>query len=175
MVDSRWRRRAIDSTQPTSPRGLPRCADSRTAAHSFSEKGSFTRSFQREGGASATTTKAMAGASEPIAKAIPSGPLRAFTKLGPQSVSLNVSANNAKVLMGLYRKALVPLLVYMPHPTGVLVGMISHRMSAAYPSHEAAHPSVMQRTQDNVVVIEHPLVRKPFQIVDLLRFMKDSL
>ena len=173
MIDFRLRRRAIDSTQPTSPRGLPRCADSRTAAHSFSERGSFTRSFQREGGAS--KTKAVAGASEPIAKAIPSGRFRAFAKPGPQSVSLNVSANNAKVLMGLYRKALVPLLVYMPHPTGVLVGMISHRMSAAYPSHEAAHPSVMQRTQENVVVIGHPLVRKPFQIVDLLRFMKDSL
>lgn len=45
-VDSRFRRRAIDSTQSSSPNGLPRCADSRTAANSASLNGVLTRSTQ---------------------------------------------------------------------------------------------------------------------------------
>ncbi len=46
IVDSRSRRRAIDSTQASSPSGLPRCADSRTDANSFSKSGSLTRPTQ---------------------------------------------------------------------------------------------------------------------------------
>ncbi len=44
IVDSRLRRRAMDSTHPSSPSGLPRWADSRTAANSASDRGVLTRS-----------------------------------------------------------------------------------------------------------------------------------
>ncbi len=43
MVDSRLSRLAMDSTQSGSPSGLPRCAESRTAANSGSDSGVLTR------------------------------------------------------------------------------------------------------------------------------------
>ena len=46
IVDSRLSRRAIDSTQPSSPSGLPRCVDNRTADNSFSVSGVLTRWVQ---------------------------------------------------------------------------------------------------------------------------------
>ena len=45
-VDSSSRRRAVDSTQASLPKGLPRFRLQRTAAISFSVKGSFTRLVQ---------------------------------------------------------------------------------------------------------------------------------
>jgi len=45
-VDSRFRRRAIASTHSSSPKGLPRCADNRTAANSASLSGVLTRLTQ---------------------------------------------------------------------------------------------------------------------------------
>ncbi len=46
MVDSRLSRLAMDSTQSGSPSGLPRWAESRTAANSGSDSGVLTRSTQ---------------------------------------------------------------------------------------------------------------------------------
>jgi hypothetical protein len=53
--------------------------------------------------------------------------------------------------------------------------MIPHRVSAAYPSHEATHFAVDQRTQNKVVVVGHQLERKQFNLVNLKCLIKDSL
>ncbi len=63
-----------------------------------------------------------------------------------QSVSLNISANDEKMVIVLNREARVTLLVNMPHSTGGIVSMIPHRVSAADPSHEAAHFAIDLRT-----------------------------
>jgi hypothetical protein len=49
------------------------------------------------------------------------------------------------MLVILDRKALVPLLVKMPHPAGMIVGMIAHRMRPADPTHEPAHFAIDKR------------------------------
>ena len=46
IVDSKSKRRAMDSTQPASPSGLPRCTQSCTSFNSAAENGSFTRLTQ---------------------------------------------------------------------------------------------------------------------------------
>ena len=79
------------------------------------------------------------------------------------------------MIVVLNREAFVALLVNMSHSTGVTVSMIPHRVSAANPSHEPAHFAVDQRTQDKVVMVGHQLERKQFNLVNLKRFVKDSL
>lgn len=46
IVVSKFRRRAMESTQPSSPSGLPRWAQRRTVFNSASVSGSFTRAIQ---------------------------------------------------------------------------------------------------------------------------------
>ncbi len=75
----------------------------------------------------------------------------------------------------LYRKALVALLINMPHSTGLVVSVVAHRVSAANPTHEATHLAIDQRSQDQMIVVRHQLVGKKLNFMNLQSFIQDSL
>ena len=56
------------------------------------------------------------------------------------------------MIVVLDRKALVALLVKVPHAAGVVVRVIPHGRSATDPAHQTAHLSVDQWPQDEVIV-----------------------
>jgi len=79
------------------------------------------------------------------------------------------------VVVVLDRKTFVSLLLGMPHPAGVIVGMIPHRVRPTDPAHEATHLSIDQRSQYEMVMIWHQLEGVQFNFVDLQCFVKNAL
>ena len=79
------------------------------------------------------------------------------------------------MIVVLDRKALVTLLVEVPHAAGVVVRVIPHGMSATDPAHKTAHLSVDQWPQDEMIVIGHQLETEKLNLVNLKSFVKDSL
>ena len=67
----------------------------------------------------------------------------------------------------LNRKALVALLINMARAAGLVVPMVTLRVSATNPCHEAAHFTVNQRSQDQVIMIVHQLVGVELDLVNL--------
>jgi len=66
-------------------------------------------------------------------------PLRgAFDQVCTQRVTFDLAAGNKELTVILNGKALVSLLIEVPHATGVVLSVISHRVRAADPAHEAA-------------------------------------
>ncbi len=63
----------------------------------------------------------------------------------------------------------------MPLATGVVVGVVTHRVSAADPTHELTHLAIDQRSQDKMVVIGHQLVAVQRNLIELQSLMQDFL
>jgi hypothetical protein len=83
----------------------------------------------------------------------PSPILGAIDQRGSQCIPLDVAAHNKEVLVVLDGKALVSLLVNMPLSTSTEVSVIAYRMRATYPSHRAAHLSIDEGSQNEVIAI----------------------
>jgi hypothetical protein len=100
---------------------------------------------------------------------------RSLNQARTQCVALHIPTDDEEMIIVLYRKTLVSLLVNMAQSAGVIMSMIAHGVGAAHPAHEPTHLAVHKRTQDEVIVIGHQLVRKQLYLMDLKRFVKDSL
>jgi hypothetical protein len=97
-----------------------------------------------------------------------------FDQSSTQGIPFNVAANHEEVAIILNREALVPLLIDVSKPTAVIMGMVTHCVSSAHPTHEAAHFSIDQWTQYKVIVIGHKLIGVELHLMDLQRLVKNS-
>ena len=61
----------------------------------------------------------------------------------------------------------------MPHATGVVMGVVSHRVCAADPTHEPTHITVDQRPETKVIVVRHQLVREQIHLMNRERLTED--
>ena len=62
-------------------------------------------------------------------------------RLSPRGVTFDVSTNAKRMTIVLERKALVPLLIDLPQPTGMVMSVVSHRTSSVQPSpHSGSFP-----------------------------------
>lgn len=105
----------------------------------------------------------------------PSPIFRPLDQARSQGVALDVPADHEEVLIVLDRKTLVSLLVDVPHTACVVMRMIPHRVGSADPRHESTHFTIDQRPQNQVVMIGHQLKRIQLDLMNLQRFMQDSL
>ena len=58
------------------------------------------------------------------------------------------------------------MLINMPQSTGVIAGMITHRMRATNPAHKPAHFAVNQRAKYQVIMIGHQLITEQLNLID---------
>ena len=80
-----------------------------------------------------------------------------------------------KVVVILDGKALEASLIQMPSSSGVVVGVVSHRVCAANPLAKSPHLSIDQRANHQMPMIGHDLVRKQLHSVKLQRFSGRSI
>jgi hypothetical protein len=93
----------------------------------------------------------------------------------PQGISLHISANDEEVVIVLNRKTFVSLLINMTEPTGVIVGVITHRVSATNPAHKSAHFAVNQGTKNQMIVVGHQLIAVQLNLMNLQTLVQNSL
>ena len=72
-----------------------------------------------------------------------------------KGVAFDIATDYQEMIVILDWKALVALLIQMPHAAGVVVRVVPHRMCPADPTHEPAHLPVDQRPQHEVVMVGH--------------------
>ncbi len=92
-----------------------------------------------------------------------------------KGISFDVTADGVEVIVLLDREAFETSLVEMPLAGSVVMGVVSHGVSAGHPAKEATHLAVFLRAQHEVPVIRHQLIGQQLRFVLVQPFVEDSL